>query len=72
MMLILSLFPSFGLLDRAFEEVWPESCIVRAPDKLWGGDIKSFHAPAGKFDAIIGVPLPMGRAVAKAIREALS
>jgi len=55
-MLILSLFPGLGLLDHAFEEVWTEACVVRAPDKLWGGDIKSFHVPAGKFDGIIGGP----------------
>lgn len=33
--LVLSLFPGVGLLDRAFEECG--LCIVRGPDKLWGG-----------------------------------
>lgn len=50
--LVLSLFPGIGLLDRAFEE--EGFCIVRGPDLLWGGDIKSFHPPAGKFDGVIG------------------
>ncbi len=51
---VLSLFPGIGLLDRAFEE--HGFCVVRGPDKLWGGDIKSFHAPPGKFDGVIGGP----------------
>ena len=52
--LVLSLFPGIGLLDRAFEE--EGFCIVRGPDLLWGGDVKSFHPPAGKFSGIIGGP----------------
>lgn len=53
--LVLSLFPGIGLLDRAFEE--EGFCIVRGPDVLWGGDIKRFHPPAGRFDGVIaGVP----------------
>ncbi len=28
--------------------------IVRGPDLLWGGDIRTFHPPAGKFDGVIG------------------
>lgn len=52
MRLVLSLFPGIGLLDRAFEE--EGFCIVRGPDLLWGGDIKRFHPPAGKFDGVIG------------------
>lgn len=53
-MLILSLFPGIGLLDRAFEE--SGFCVVRGPDHLWGGNIKTFHVPPGKFDGIIGGP----------------
>ncbi len=53
-MLVLSLFPGIGLLDRAFEDVG--FCIVRGPDLLWGGDVKSFSPPAGKFDGVIGGP----------------
>ena len=57
MTLILSLFPGIDLLGRAFEEVWPEACLVRGPDLLWGGNIKGFNPPAGAFNGIIaGVP----------------
>ena len=56
-MLILSLFPGIGLLDMAFAEVFgDEGCIVRGPDPLWGGDIRIFHPPAGRFDGVIGGP----------------
>lgn len=52
--LVLSLFPGIGLLDRAFEA--EDYCIVRGPDVLWGGDIRRFHPPAGRFDGVIGGP----------------
>jgi len=52
--LVLSLFPGIGLLDMAFEQ--EGFCVVRGPDLLWGGDIKAFHPPAGKFDGVIGGP----------------
>jgi DNA (cytosine-5)-methyltransferase 1 len=52
--LVLSLFPGIGLLDMAFEE--EGFCVVRGPDLLWGGDIRRFHPPAGKFDGVIGGP----------------
>jgi DNA (cytosine-5)-methyltransferase 1 len=52
--LVLSLFPGIGLLDMAFEEAG--FCVVRGPDLLWGGDIKRFHPPEGKFDGVIGGP----------------
>jgi DNA (cytosine-5)-methyltransferase 1 len=52
--LVLSLFPGIGLLDMAFEEAG--FCVVRGPDLLWGGDVRSFHPPAGKFDGVIGGP----------------
>lgn len=54
LMLVLSLFPGIGLLDMAFEEAG--FCVVRGPDLLWGGDVKRFHPPAGKFDGVIGGP----------------
>lgn len=38
----------------AFEE--EGFCVVRGPDLLWGGDVKRFHPPAGRFDGIIGGP----------------
>jgi DNA (cytosine-5)-methyltransferase 1 len=53
-MLLLSLFPGIGLLDLAFEDAG--FCVVRGPDVLWGGDIRAFSAPAGRFDGIIGGP----------------
>lgn len=49
---MLSLFPGIGLLDRAFEE--EGFTVVRGPDLLWGGDIRRFHPPAGRFDGVIG------------------
>lgn len=52
--LVLSIFPGIGLLDRAFEE--EGFCVVRGPDLLWGGDVKHFHPPAGKFSGVIGGP----------------
>jgi DNA (cytosine-5)-methyltransferase 1 len=54
MNLVLSLFPGIGLLDSAFEE--EGFCVVRGPDLLWGGDVRRFYPPAGKFDGIIGGP----------------
>lgn len=52
--LVLSLFPGIGLLDMAFEE--EGFCVVRGPDLLWGGDIKRFNPPAGRFNGVIGGP----------------
>ncbi|MDP9351707.1 MAG: DNA cytosine methyltransferase [Chloroflexota bacterium] len=52
--LVLSLFPGIGLLDMAFEE--QGFCVVRGPDLLWGGDVKRFHPPAGRFNGVIGGP----------------
>lgn len=52
--LVLSLFPGIGLLDLAFEE--EGFCVVRGPDLLWGGDVRRFHPPAGRFDGVIGGP----------------
>jgi DNA (cytosine-5)-methyltransferase 1 len=52
--LVLSLFPGIGLLDMAFEE--EGFCVVRGPDLLWGGDVRTFHPPTGRFDGVIGGP----------------
>lgn len=52
--LVLSLFPGIGLLDMAFEE--EGFCVVRGPDLLWGGDVRRFHPPSGKFAGVIGGP----------------
>lgn len=51
-MLILSLFPGVDLLGRGFEA--EGFCVVRGPDVLWGGDIRAFTPPSGRFDGIIG------------------
>lgn len=54
MSLVLSLFPGIGLLDHAFE--LEGFCVVRGPDLLWGGDVRRFNPPPGKFDGVIGGP----------------
>jgi DNA (cytosine-5)-methyltransferase 1 len=54
MQLVLSLFPGADLFGRAFERIG--FSVVRGPDKLWGGDVRDFHVPPGKFDGIIGGP----------------
>ena len=52
--LVLSVFPGFDLLGRAFEaNGW---CVVRGPDVLWGQDIRGWHPPPGRFDGVIGGP----------------
>lgn len=50
--LVLSLFPGIGVLDRGFED--EGFVIVRGPDLLWGGNIKRFHVPPGRFAGVIG------------------
>jgi len=52
--LVLSCFPGIGLLDRAFEA--EGFSVVRGPDLIFGGDIRSFHVPPGRFDGVIGGP----------------
>ena len=52
--LILSLFPGVDLLGRGFEA--EGYSVVRGPDPLFGGDIRGFHVPTGRFDGIIGGP----------------
>lgn len=52
--LVLSLFPGIGMLDMAFEA--EGFTVVRGPDVLWGGDIRNFHVPRGRFDGVIGGP----------------
>lgn len=65
--LVLSIFPGIGLLDRAFEE--EGFTVVRGPDVLWGGDIHSFHAPAGVFAGVIGGPPCQGFSAARWLRS---
>jgi len=52
--LVLSLFPGIGMLDHAFE--LEGFTVVRGPDPLWGGDIRTFNPPSGRFDGVIGGP----------------
>lgn len=54
MTLILDLFPGIGLLSSGFESAG--FCTVRGPDLIWGGDIRTFRPPPGKFTGIIGGP----------------
>lgn len=49
--LILSLFPGIDLLGRGFEA--EGFCVVRGPDLLFGGDVRGFHPPAGRFEGVI-------------------
>ena len=66
-MFTLSLFPGIGMLDMAFEEAG--FCVVRGPDVIWGGDIRKFDPPAGKFDGVIGgPPCQMFSALANIVR----
>lgn len=52
--LVLSLFPGLDLLGRAFEAAgW---CVVRGPDPVFATDIRDWHVPSGRFDAVIGGP----------------
>lgn len=53
-MLILSIFPGIDMLGRGFEQ--EGFCVVRGPDMIWGGDIRSFHVPPGSFNGVIGGP----------------
>lgn len=52
--LVLSIFPGIDLLGRGFEE--EGFCIVRGPDPIWGGDIRTFNPPPWVFDGVIGGP----------------
>jgi DNA (cytosine-5)-methyltransferase 1 len=53
--MLLSLFPGIDLLGRGFEA--EGFCVVRGPDLLWGGDIRDFSPPPGRFVGIIaGTP----------------
>jgi DNA (cytosine-5)-methyltransferase 1 len=52
--LVLSCFPGGGILDHAFQLECPEWCLVRGPDPLWGGDIRTFHPPPGVFWGVYG------------------
>ncbi len=50
--LLLSIFPGIDLLGLGFE--LEGYSVVRGPDLLFGGDVRRFHVPAGRFDGVIG------------------
>lgn len=50
--LVLSLYSGIGLLDSGFED--HGFCVVRAPEKLLGGDIRNFRSVPGAFAGVIG------------------
>lgn len=50
--LLLSLFPGIDLLGRGFEDAG--FSVVRGPDLIFGGDVRRFHVPPGRFDGVIG------------------
>lgn len=50
--LVISLFPGIDLFGRGFEE--EGFAVVRGPDLIFGGDIRRFKVPAGRFDGVIG------------------
>lgn len=52
--LVLSLFPGIDLFGRGFE--LSGFCVVRAPDLIFGGDIRSWTGLPGRFDGVIGGP----------------
>lgn len=65
--LVLSLFPGIDLLGRGFE--LEGFCVVRGPDLVWGGDIKQFSPPGGKFSGVIGGPPCQNFSTANASRD---
>lgn len=52
--LVLSVFPGIDLLGAGFESAG--FCVVRGPDPIFGGDIRSFHPLAGSVQGVIGGP----------------
>jgi DNA (cytosine-5)-methyltransferase 1 len=52
--IVLSLFPGVGLLDRQFDAAG--FCVVRGPDLLWGGDVRTFKPPVGWAFGVLGGP----------------
>ncbi len=51
---VLSLFPGADILGMGFEQ--EGYCVVRGPDKIWGGDIRNFTPPPDCFEGVIGGP----------------
>jgi len=55
-LLIASEFPGIDLLGMAFEQEMPEVCVMRGPDPIYGGDVRTHHLPVGVFWGVIGGP----------------
>lgn len=64
--LVLSLFPGVDLFGRAFEKLG--FVVVRGPDLVTGGDVRSFRGIAGRFDGVIAGPPCQGFSVANSKR----
>lgn len=47
-MLLLALFPGIDLLGRGFE--LEGFCVVRGPDKLWGGDNRAVTVSVSEIE----------------------
>ena len=56
MRLLLSVFPGIDLLGEGMRQEWPELCLVRGPDPIFGGDIRGWHVPAGMWYGVLGGP----------------
>jgi len=65
--LVLSLFPGVGLLDRAFSSAG--FCVVQAPDKITGGDVRDFAGVSGRFNGIVAGPPCQGFSAANMHRK---
>ena len=50
----MSTFPGIDLLGHAFSG--EGFCIASGPDYIYGGDVRDYHPPAGRFDGVIGGP----------------
>lgn len=51
---VLSIFPGADLLGMAFERVG--FVVVKGPEKMMGGDVRTWHGVPGVFTGIIGGP----------------
>ena len=54
MQVVLSLMPGIDLLGMAFKA--EGFCVVQGGDVIFGGDVRTEHYPAGKFDGLISGP----------------
>src|SRR4051812_35470247 len=52
--LVLSVFPGIDILGRGFEA--EGFTVLRGPDLLFGGDVRTWRAPRDVFEGVIGGP----------------